>query len=118
MSYLFALSYYPWVLQARLLEGLPFPPPMDHILSELFTMICPSWAALHSMAPIFPELYKPLCHNKVVIHEVVLIQQVLFKPTPPDWIIDEALSQVGPAVTRGIVSVLGVWSPAILYLPY
>ena len=118
MSYLFALSYYPWVLQARLLEGLPFPPPMDHILSELFTMICPSWAALHSMAPSFPELYKPLCHNKVVIHEVVLIQQVLFKPTPPGWIIDEALSQVGPAVTRAIISVLGVWSPAILYLPY
>ena len=97
-------------------SGLPFPPPVDHVLSELFTVIRPSWVALHSMASSFPELHKPLCHNKVVIHEGVPIQQVIFKPAPPDWIIDEALSQVGPAVTRGIVSVLGVWSPTILQL--
>ena len=26
-------------------SGLPFPTPVDHILSGLFTMTCPSWAA-------------------------------------------------------------------------
>ena len=31
-------------------SGLPLPSPVDHILSELSTMICPSWVALHSMA--------------------------------------------------------------------
>ena len=30
-------------------SGLPFPSPVDHILSELCTMTHPSWAALHSM---------------------------------------------------------------------
>ena len=44
-------------------SGLPFPPPMDHILSELFTMICPSWIAQHSMAHSFIELPKALCHD-------------------------------------------------------
>ena len=48
-------------------SGLPFPPPVDHILSELFTMTCPSWVALHGMAHIFIEF----CHNKAVIHEGV-----------------------------------------------
>ena len=29
---------------------LPFPSPVDHILSKLSTMIYPSWVALHGMA--------------------------------------------------------------------
>ena len=37
---------------------LPFPSPMDHILSELFTMSCPSWIALHGMPHDFIELDK------------------------------------------------------------
>ena len=28
-------------------SGWPFPSPVDHILSELSTMPCPSWLALH-----------------------------------------------------------------------
>ena len=48
-------------------SGLPFPPPEDHILSELFTMIHPSWMALNSMAHSFIELLKPLYHNKAII---------------------------------------------------
>ena len=28
-------------------SGWPFPSPVDHILSELSTMTCPSWLALH-----------------------------------------------------------------------
>ena len=31
-------------------SGLPFPSPVDHILSELSTMTWPSWVAPHSMA--------------------------------------------------------------------
>ena len=37
-------------------SGLPFPCPMDHILSELSTR--PSWVALHGMAHSFIELDK------------------------------------------------------------
>ena len=39
-------------------SGLPFPSPVNHILSELFTMTWPSWVALHSMAHSFIELDK------------------------------------------------------------
>ena len=31
-------------------SGLPFPSPVDHILSDLSTMTRPSWVAPHSMA--------------------------------------------------------------------
>ena len=34
-------------------SGLPFPSPVDHILSELSTMTHLSWMALHSMAHSF-----------------------------------------------------------------
>ena len=50
-------------------SGLPFPPPVDHVLSELSTMTCWSWVALHGMAHSFIELHKPLRHDKAVIHE-------------------------------------------------
>ena len=54
-------------------NGLPFPPPVDHILSVLSTMTCPSWMTLHwpytVMAHSFIELHKPLCHDNAVIHE-------------------------------------------------
>ena len=39
-------------------SGLPFPSPMDHVLSELSTMTCPSCVALHNMAHSFFELDK------------------------------------------------------------
>ena len=48
-------------------SGLPFPSPVDHILSELSTMTCPSWVALHRMAQSFIEL------DKAVIHVISLI---------------------------------------------
>ena len=54
-----------------MLEEFAIPSSMDHILSELFTMIHPSWVDLHSMAYNFTELCKPLHQNKVVIHEGV-----------------------------------------------
>ena len=36
-------------------RGLPFPSPVDHILSELSTMTHLSWMTLHSMAHCFIE---------------------------------------------------------------
>ena len=48
------------VFLESILEWLLFLPPVDHFLSELFTMTCPSWLAWHSMAHSFIELHKPL----------------------------------------------------------
>ena len=48
-------------------SGLSFPPLMDHILSELFTMICLSWIAQHSMVHSFIELPKELCMMTLVV---------------------------------------------------
>ena len=47
--------------------GLPFASPVDHVLSELFTMTRPSWVALHGMAHSFIEL------DKSVIHMISLV---------------------------------------------
>ena len=51
----FVLSFYTahQVLSASIPGGLPFPPPVDHILSELSAMTLPSWVALHGMAHRF-----------------------------------------------------------------
>ena len=54
--------------------GLPFSPPVDCVLSELFTMTRPSWVALQGMAHSFIELHKPLCQDKAVIHEGKILQ--------------------------------------------
>ena len=48
-------------------SGLPFPSPVGHVLSELSTMTCPFWLALHSMAHSFIEL------NKAVVHVISLV---------------------------------------------
>ena len=37
------------------LSGLPFASPVDHVLSELSTMTCLSWVALHGMPHSFTE---------------------------------------------------------------
>ena len=48
---------------------LPFPPPVDHVLSELSSMTYLFWMVLHGMAHSVSVLCKPLCHNKAVIQE-------------------------------------------------
>ena len=50
-------------------SGLPFPPPVDHILPELSTMTRLSWVALHSMAHNFIELDKVV----YVVHVIRLV---------------------------------------------
>ena len=48
-------------------SGMPFPSPVDHILSELSTMTRPFWVALHGMAHSFTE------SDKAVIHVIRLV---------------------------------------------
>ena len=48
-------------------HGLPFPSPVDHVLSEHSSMTRSSWVALHCMAPSFIEL------DKAVVHVISLI---------------------------------------------
>ena len=48
-------------------SGLPFPSPVDHVLSELFTMTCSSWVALLGMAHSVTEL------DKAVVHVIRLV---------------------------------------------
>ena len=48
-------------------SGLPFPSPVDHVLSEVSTMTHPSWVALHNIAHSFIDL------DKAVVHVVSLI---------------------------------------------
>ena len=50
--------------QSKYWSGLPFPPPVDHIVSKLFTMTLPSWVALHDMAHSFIELCKPFHYDR------------------------------------------------------
>ena len=70
LSYLFAFLCSSWGPHSKnTWNGLPFPPPVEHILSELSTMTNWSSVALHGMAHSFIELRKPLRHGKAVIHE-------------------------------------------------
>ena len=48
-------------------NGLPFPFPVDHVLSELSTMTHPSWVNLHGMAHSSIEL------DKVVVYVIRLV---------------------------------------------
>ena len=48
----------------RYWSGLPFPPPVNHVLSELSTMTRLSWVALHSMTHNFIELHKPFATTR------------------------------------------------------
>ena len=43
-------------------RGLPFPSPVDHVLSEHSSMTCLSWVALHCMAPSFIEFDRAVVH--------------------------------------------------------
>ena len=47
-----------WFSRQEYWSSLPFPSPVDHVLSELSTMTCPSSVALHGIAHSFIELGK------------------------------------------------------------
>ena len=65
LSYLFIL--FMWFSRQEYWSGLPFPSPVDHVLSELSTMNRMSWVAIHDMAPSFIEL------DKAVVHVIRLV---------------------------------------------
>ena len=48
-------------------SGFPLSSPVDHVLSELSTMIHPSWVALHGLSHSFIEL------DKAVVHVIRLV---------------------------------------------
>ena len=48
-------------------SGLPFPSPVDHILSDLSTMTHLSWVALQGMTHSFIELDKALIHVNILV---------------------------------------------------
>ena len=61
------ISFYLFILfmgfsRQKYWSGLPFLSPSDHILSELSSMICPSWVALHCLVLSFIELDKAVVH--------------------------------------------------------
>ena len=58
-------------------SGLPFPYPVDCILSELSTMTYPSWVALHGMAHSLMEL------DKAVVHVIRLVSFLWFSVCLP-----------------------------------
>ena len=54
------------VLMAKILKWFAIPSPVVHVLSELFTVICLSWVALHGMAHSFTELDKAVTPQEIV----------------------------------------------------
>ena len=75
-------------------SGLPFPSPVDHILSELYTMTRPSRVALHGMAHSFTELDKAVVHVIRLVSFLRLWLSVLWRrmrglrklPDGRDWL--------------------------------
>ena len=53
-------------------SGFSVPFPVDHVLSQVPTMTCLSWVALHGMAHNFIEL------DKAVVHVISLVIFLLF----------------------------------------
>ena len=48
-------------------SDLPFPPPVEHVLTELSTVTCQSWVALYGMAHSFTEPWRKfLRHDKAM----------------------------------------------------
>ena len=58
-------------------SGWPLPPPVENVLSELFTLTHPSLVVLHSMAHQFIDLSKLLLNDTPVIHEFIFIWRII-----------------------------------------
>ena len=61
-SYLYTVLFIQFMgfSQQEYWNGLPFPPPVEHILSEVSTMTCLSWVALHGTAHRFIDFLKEI----------------------------------------------------------
>ena len=58
-----------WLSRQAYWSSLQFPPPVDHVLSQVSNMTLPSCVALHGTAHSFIESHKTLQHNKAVTLE-------------------------------------------------
>ena len=84
-------------------SGLPFPPPVDHVLSELFTGTHPSSVGLHCVAHSLIELCKPLCHK--MMNAAMKLRDTCSLEGKP-WQVCESLS-----VTSDSLRLHGLYSP-------
>ena len=93
-------------------SGLPFPSPMDHVLSELFTMTCPSWVALHGMAHSFIELDKAVC-DQIGLSSVAVVfslSALWWRRTKGLWKLPDGRDWLKGKL--GLVLMLGPWIKA------
>ena len=60
-------------------SGLPFPCPVDHVLSEFSTMSYASWVALHGMTHNFIELHKAVIHV-IILFSFLWLRFPLWRP--------------------------------------
>ena len=72
MSYLFAFSYWSWVLLTSILEWFAISSCSGPCLVRTLHYDLPSWVALHEKPHSFIELGKPLHREKAVTHEGVV----------------------------------------------
>ena len=63
---------------------LPFPPPVDHVLSALFTVTHLSWVALHGMAYSFIG-YSYSYHTENTAPEIRMISAIWVVPRKVLW---------------------------------
>ena len=66
LSLLYLFILYMGFSRQEYWSDLPFPSPVDHILSEFSTMTYPSWVALHSVAHSFIVLDKAMWSDWLV----------------------------------------------------
>ena len=66
LSFCFFILFMGFLMQEYWI-GLPFPSPVDHVLSEVSTMTRLSWVALHDIGHSFIEL------DKAVVHVIRLV---------------------------------------------
>ena len=64
---MFFILLFHGILKARILKWLAIPFSCAPVLSELYTITCPSWVALQGMAHGFLEL------DKAVVHVIRLV---------------------------------------------
>ena len=76
LSFCFVILFMEFLRQESC-SGLPFLSPVNHLLSELSTINCPSWVALQGMAHSFIEL------DKAVVSVIRLVRFLWFHSVCP-----------------------------------
>ena len=66
-----------WFSKQEYWSVLPFPSPVNYVLSELSTMTHPSWVALHSKAHSFIKLEKAVVYVISLVSFSVIVVSIL-----------------------------------------